>query len=186
MSYIHLGWDGHIIICGALCKPRVDIRCESRESAQDLVSWCPWCFVSKFPRRHPWLGDLWCRLWRRKGPGANKFVQATFVDMPNGSQGFHQKYPLKDTTVLYNLSTVGHFPIVNMPTSTHAVHAVHQTACHCLRISSMELDVKNILGSFQYSKVESQDSIGTHHKGIGFHVGLWGIAWGVLYLWVAT
>ena len=87
---------------------------------------------------------------------------------------FPPNYPLKNTTVLYNLSTVGHFPIVNMPTSTHAVHAVHQTACHCLRISSMELDVKNILGSFQYSKVGTQHTFPTHHKGIGFHVGLWG------------
>ena len=66
---------------------------------------------------------------------------------PIGSKNpYSYRYLGKNTTVLYNLSTVGHFPIVNMPTSTHAVHAVHQTACHCLRISSTELDVKKHLG----------------------------------------
>ena len=82
-----LGWTYHHLWCSVqTSKHSLWISWIGTGSRLVVVSWC---FVSKFPRRHPWLGDLWCRLWRRKGPGANKMIQATFVDMPM-AQGFHQ------------------------------------------------------------------------------------------------
>ncbi len=92
------------------------------------------------------------RPWRWKATNVERWIEIIWNYPTAHTNTFVTNMPMFPKLSIETVYCY-HFPIVNMPTSTHAVHAVHavhQTACHCLRIQSMELDVRNILGSMHH------------------------------------